>query len=157
MIIRLCYVSQRDQNRENLLEELQDILITARNFNAQHDICGVLYYAEHRFFQCLEGEKSIIETLFASIQFDERHYQVIHLQTENIEQRHFKEWSMKYVRRNSILKAFLKEQKDQPSSPDQLDSESLTKCLNALIKATQNKVQPKKKIGFKYRGVNPLI
>lgn len=156
MIIRLCYASQRDQNRENLLEELQDILSTARHFNAQHDICGVLYYADHRFFQCLEGEKSIVEALFADIQTDERHYQVIHLQTENIEQRQFKQWSMKYVRGNSVLKAFLTQQ-NQPSFPYQSDLESLTKCLNALIKANQNIVQPRKKTGFKQRGIKPFI
>ena len=157
MIIRLCYTSQRDQNRENLLEELQDILVTARHFNAQHHICGALYYGDYMFFQCLEGEQNIIEALFQNIQNDQRHFQVRHLQTDLIDQPHFKEWSMKYVKRDSVLKKFLKEQKNQLSTPHQLNQENLSNCLKALIKAEQHDIQPKRKLGFKRRGVSPLI
>ncbi|SSV71479.1 Sensors of blue-light using FAD family protein [Acinetobacter nosocomialis] len=55
MNVRLCYASQRNENNEDLLQDLRDILTEARDFNDLNEICGVLYYADNAFFQCLEG------------------------------------------------------------------------------------------------------
>ncbi|MDU7369005.1 MAG: BLUF domain-containing protein [Acinetobacter baumannii] len=56
MNVRLCYASQRNEKNEDLLQDLRDILTEARDFNDLNGICGVLYYADNAFFQCLEGE-----------------------------------------------------------------------------------------------------
>ncbi len=68
MNVRLCYASQRNENNEDLLQDLRDILTEARDFNDLNEICGVLYYADNAFFQCLEGEKEVVERLFEKIQ-----------------------------------------------------------------------------------------
>lgn len=50
MTVRLCYASQRNQLHPDLLEDLQDILSIARDFNQLNQIYGVLYYADNAFF-----------------------------------------------------------------------------------------------------------
>ena len=47
MNVRLCYASQRNENNEDLLQDLRDILTEARDFNDLNEICGVLYYADN--------------------------------------------------------------------------------------------------------------
>ncbi|WP_228139517.1 BLUF domain-containing protein, partial [Acinetobacter baumannii] len=64
MNVRLCYASQRNEKNEDLLQDLRDILTEARDFNDLNGICGVLYYADNAFFQCLEGEQEVVERLF---------------------------------------------------------------------------------------------
>ena len=51
MIIRLCYASIRHESSNDLIEDLNSILSTARNFNRKNEIYGVLYYANNHFFQ----------------------------------------------------------------------------------------------------------
>ncbi|MFW2732183.1 BLUF domain-containing protein, partial [Acinetobacter baumannii] len=72
MNVRLCYASQRNEKNEDLLQDLRDILTEARDFNDLNGICGVLYYADNAFFQCLEGEQEVVERLFEKIQKDQR-------------------------------------------------------------------------------------
>lgn len=57
MKIRLCYASTRKQSDNDLIEDLNDILNTARDFNSKNLVFGVLYYANNHFFQCIEGER----------------------------------------------------------------------------------------------------
>lgn len=59
-----------------MLQDLRDILTEARDFNDLNGICGVLYYADNAFFQCLEGEQEVVERLFEKIQKDQRHYNI---------------------------------------------------------------------------------
>ncbi|WP_044423093.1 AnBLUF65 family BLUF photoreceptors, partial [Acinetobacter nosocomialis] len=106
MNVRLCYASQRNENNEDLLQDLRDILTEARDFNDLNEICGVLYYADNAFFQCLEGEKEVVERLFEKIQKDQRHHNVKWLCTYSIEENSFQRWSMKYVQRNTNIEAF---------------------------------------------------
>ena len=76
-MMQLCYASTRQENQKDLLEDLSDILVSARNFNQAHAIYGVLYYAEGRFFQCLEAEAEILEKVYAKIASDPRHTNLI--------------------------------------------------------------------------------
>ena len=92
MKIQLCYASTRNLQSEDLLQDLNDILTIARDFNSRHDICGVLYYADGSFFQCLQGEKEVVEALFANICKDERHCEIISFEIMEIEETKFKYW-----------------------------------------------------------------
>ncbi len=58
-------------------KDIQDILQTAIDFNSKNNITGCLLFHNNEFLQILEGEKSVIQELFASIERDERHSQVI--------------------------------------------------------------------------------
>ena len=76
MKIRLCYSSIRPVDAGDLIEDLNDILSKARDFNAKHQIYGVLYYANNSFFQCLEGEEEILNDLMQRIMQDPRHHEI---------------------------------------------------------------------------------
>jgi hypothetical protein len=48
------------------------------------------------FFQCIEGESSVIDSLYASIVADPRHSDVVTLSNEPISRRRFHDWSMHF-------------------------------------------------------------
>lgn len=155
MKIQLCYASTRNLQSEDLLQDLNDILTIARDFNSHHDICGVLYYADGSFFQCLQGEKEVVEALFANICKDERHCEIISFEIMEIEETKFKDWSMKYVQRNSEINKFFKKMNFKMFSPSALDDKTLPVFLNHLYDADQ--AQIKQRVGMNNRGVNKYI
>ncbi|MBJ9985717.1 BLUF domain-containing protein [Acinetobacter sp. S40] len=155
MKIQLCYASTRNPESDDLLQDLNDILTIARDFNSRHDICGVLYYADGSFFQCLQGEKEIVEQLFSNIRRDERHCEIVSFEILEIEETNFKDWSMKYVQRNSEINKFFKSMNFQTFSPSILDTKTLPIFLNHLYDADQTQI--KQKVGMNNRGVNKYI
>ncbi|MGN5754352.1 AnBLUF65 family BLUF photoreceptors [Acinetobacter oleivorans] len=156
MNVRLCYASQRNEKNEDLLQDLRDILTEARNFNDLNQICGVLYYADNAFFQCLEGEQELVERLFEKIKDDQRHYNVKWLCTYSIEKNFFQRWSMKYVQRNTNIESFFLNMGETSFNPICLDEKNLKIFLNELLSAEQSKVNVVKKVGMVKRGVNPF-
>ncbi len=54
MMLQLCYASERIESEQELLQDLSDILATARKFNLQHQIHGVLYYSHGKFSSALK-------------------------------------------------------------------------------------------------------
>jgi uncharacterized protein (UPF0297 family) len=156
MNVRLCYASQRNEKNEDLLQDLRDILTEARNFNELNQICGVLYYADNAFFQCLEGEQELVEQLFEKIKNDQRHYNVKWLCTYSIEKNSFQRWSMKYVQRNTNIESFFLSMGETSFNPIRLDEQNLKIFLNELSIAEQSKINTVKKVGMVKRGVNPF-
>lgn len=156
MNVRLCYASQRNEKNEDLLQDLRDILTEARNFNDLNQICGVLYYADNAFFQCLEGEQELVERLFEKIKNDQRHYNVKWLGTYSIEKNSFQRWSMKYVQRNTNIESFFLSMGETSFNPIRLDEQNLKNFLNELLIAEQIKINTVKKVGMIKRGVNPF-
>ncbi|WP_127492511.1 AnBLUF65 family BLUF photoreceptors [Acinetobacter calcoaceticus] len=156
MNVRLCYASQRNEKNEDLLQDLRDILTEARNFNDLNQICGVLYYADNAFFQCLEGEQELVERLFEKIKNDQRHYNVKWLSTYSIEKNSFQRWSMKYVQRNTNIESFFLSMGETSFNPIRLDEQNLKIFLNELSIAEQSKINTVKKVGMVKRGVNPF-
>ncbi|MFW1953299.1 BLUF domain-containing protein [Acinetobacter beijerinckii] len=157
MKIRLCYSSQRNDEGDDLLQDLRDILTEARDFNTRHQIYGVLYYADNAFFQCLEGEKNAVERIFEKIIADSRHHSVKHISSYVIEQFSFKKWSMKYVQRETNIEYFFLQLGENNFNPSCLNEQSLTPFLQELLIAEQSKIPVGlKKVGMLKRGVNPF-
>ena len=75
---------------------LQDLLEAARRFNVEHRISGMLLYSGGYFVQVLEGPEEAVWDLYASIQQDARHTQVVTVNTGPIAERHFAGWSMAF-------------------------------------------------------------
>ncbi|RKG35865.1 BLUF domain-containing protein [Acinetobacter guerrae] len=157
MTVRLCYASQRNRLHPDLLEDLQDILSIARDFNQLNQIYGVLYYADNAFFQCLEGEQEIVENLFERIKKDARHEDIIHLGTQVIDKIYFKKWSMKYVQQNSTVNHFFKTIGHDVFRPNYLTHENLNHFLHELVTAEQVKIRTRKKVGLTNRGISPFL
>lgn len=91
-LISLVYVSVESHPLSE--EDLIEILKKAREKNERLDITGMLLYRDGFFIQCLEGEKSAVESLYATIKLDNRHENVLTVSQDEIEERTFKDWKM---------------------------------------------------------------
>lgn len=76
--------------------DVKSILDVARVNNPAKGITGFLCFDGHRFLQILEGEKTVIQELYASIERDTRHKDIELLHQGDISERSFSEWSMAY-------------------------------------------------------------
>ncbi|SES74827.1 BLUF domain-containing protein [Hymenobacter actinosclerus] len=84
------------------IAELQQFLVWWRANNEQLGVTGLLLYSnEGDIIQVLEGGQPQVEGLFAVIEHDSRHRNVIKLAAGPIEQRLFGEWAMGFRMLNS--------------------------------------------------------
>jgi Sensors of blue-light using FAD len=77
--------------------ELTDLLARARMNNERRGVTGMLLYHEGSFLQVLEGEASVLESLFTAISADKRHHRVVALLRREVEERHFGDWRMGFA------------------------------------------------------------
>lgn len=56
---------------------MHQLLEAARCFNVERRISGLLLYSAGRFVQVLEGPEDAVQNLYATIQQDARHTQVV--------------------------------------------------------------------------------
>jgi hypothetical protein len=59
--------------------DLQVLLEQARTYNAQQQLTGLLLYSDGQFVQLVEGPEAAVRALYARIQADPRHTQVVTL------------------------------------------------------------------------------
>ena len=76
--------------------QLQELLEYSRAYNARYQITGLLLYSDGRFVQVLEGDEAPVRALFARIQQDSRHTQVVTLREGPGPQRRFADWQMAF-------------------------------------------------------------
>ncbi|MBN8808417.1 MAG: BLUF domain-containing protein [Sphingomonas sp.] len=91
---RLLYISTARRLLANT--ELEGILRTSRVANAAVDVTGILAVGGRRFLQLLEGPADAVETVFARIQRDPRHFAIVKLSNHEIDQRQTGDWSMAF-------------------------------------------------------------
>jgi Cu/Ag efflux protein CusF len=91
----LIYVS----TAVNLMDtqELTEILNVSRKNNLDHNITGMLLYAEGTFIQVLEGAEEDVKLTYHNITKDDRHKNLIKLVSSSLEKRAFPEWSMGFA------------------------------------------------------------
>ena len=77
--------------------ELEKIVSTSQLNNKSLNITGILLYADKYFMQVLEGPTREVERLFARIQSDHRHTEVVLVSIHPIHLRRFDQWSMQWV------------------------------------------------------------
>lgn len=94
---QLIYVSDlRDKNQDE--GELSNILESAVRHNTEDDITGMLLYSDGNFLQVLEGNKEAVQKTYDRIHLDPRHKNILLLTEEEVDERHFTNWSMGYRR-----------------------------------------------------------
>ncbi|WP_375436077.1 BLUF domain-containing protein [uncultured Hymenobacter sp.] len=74
--------------------ELRVLLEQARRENTRQGITGALVYGDGQFMQIIEGEESVLATLYAKLLQDPRHVHVVKLADKQIAHRSFQDWSM---------------------------------------------------------------
>ncbi len=91
-MISLTYLSSATRPYSD--EQLRELLATARPKNAAMGVTGMLLYAGGSFIQTIEGEPDAVDGLFATIEADTRHRDVMVTLREEVEGRSFPDWSM---------------------------------------------------------------
>ena len=76
------------------------ILETARAFNKTHNLTGVLCQGKGLYVQVLEGERSVVNSLYRRIVADNRHDHIEIVSFSDIATRRFSSWSMALVSLN---------------------------------------------------------
>ncbi len=75
-------------------EELLDLLATSRANNEQRGITGMMLYSDGNFIQALEGDKETVLEIYAKIERDPRHRNLLIMTKREVPERTFPEWSM---------------------------------------------------------------
>ena len=95
MLVRAFYISRIAGPQNSVVTGY--ILKTAVGFNRIHQITGVLCQGDGFFLQVLEGERGIVNQLYARIVRDSRHKEVELVKFEEISQRKYSQWSMALI------------------------------------------------------------
>ncbi len=75
MIHTICYFSSATKSlHEN---DLKSLLNNSKEKNQKNNISGILVYADGNFMQVLEGEETVVNSLYEKILNDQRHYNII--------------------------------------------------------------------------------
>ncbi|HEY0237945.1 MAG TPA: BLUF domain-containing protein [Friedmanniella sp.] len=72
------------------------LMATSRKANARTGITGLLLYRDGGFLQMLEGSREAVESLYASIQRDDRHSEVTLVRAREQRGREFPDWNMAF-------------------------------------------------------------
>lgn len=76
------------------LSDLLELLTLARDKNLRLGVTGMLLYRDGDFIQLLEGEKSVVQALLATIMADPRHSRPMVIFESEAQSRLFSDWSM---------------------------------------------------------------
>ncbi len=90
--LQLIYVSERRKALTG--RALHQMIEDARRRNEARGISGMLLIDGRNYFQLLEGEESAVRSLYAKIESDPRHRNVIMLDERPTDQRLFPAWGM---------------------------------------------------------------
>jgi len=93
MLVRLLYVS-RAVNGKATQDDIESIVASARTYNAESGITGILCYGGGIYLQAIEGGRHEVNQLYSHILQDSRHCEVVLLHYEEITERRFGGWSM---------------------------------------------------------------
>ena len=103
MRFAISYVSTVNPNLTE--EEIQKVLNFSRNWNNENNITGILLYSEGSFFQVLEGDKELLESLFFRIQQDKRHRNVMVIFEKEVSELKFSTYSSDFISLDSRFQA----------------------------------------------------
>ena len=109
------------------------ILAKSRSNNRKNDLVGVLYFGDGCFFQCLEGEETAVDTLYAKILRDPRHKDLKIISRKAIEERSFGDWSMKYVPVEQAMTKLLQSREIHAFDPYRFDHAMTQQVISLLL------------------------
>lgn len=116
---RITYISRYAKSMSS--EELKKLGALAADKNQELGVTGVLMASGGLFYQVIEGPGEIVDELYATIERDGRHTDLLLLDSEDgLEDRRFPDWSMRLVNLDAAshvrlfpLKAMIKAVFDQ--------------------------------------------
>jgi hypothetical protein len=111
MLVRLLYASRAVDPAS---AEIESILAQSRQGNPGLGITGILCYGGGIFLQAIEGGRNAVSELYAHIQRDARHKDVVLLHYEEISERRFGGWTMGRVNMSKINASILLKYAEKP-------------------------------------------
>jgi Sensors of blue-light using FAD len=78
-------------------EQLEELLITARERNLEMGVTGVLLFSGTEFMQCFEGSEQGVQDVYARIRASRQHHDICELMNGPVLRRGFKDWQMGYA------------------------------------------------------------
>ncbi|MEQ8302939.1 MAG: BLUF domain-containing protein [Cyclobacteriaceae bacterium] len=91
-MFHIVYTSRATQAFDQL--QLVDLLKHSRKYNRLWDVTGILLYIEGKFIQVLEGDKDVVQEVYARVKKDPWHDRVVVVEEGESERRIFKNWAM---------------------------------------------------------------
>ncbi|MBL8260476.1 MAG: BLUF domain-containing protein [Candidatus Competibacteraceae bacterium] len=91
-LAHILYISNAIQTPTEA--DMERLLLAARQNNQRDGITGVLLHHGKIFIQCIEGPRDKLDKLYARIEADPRHKNIIKVLDESIEARSFGTWQM---------------------------------------------------------------
>jgi hypothetical protein len=135
-LIRLVYASRSvvepSAHHQGMDPGIARILAKSRKNNARLDVVGGLLFGDGYFLQCLEGDASVVQTLYNRIETDSRHRDVTVLLQSSIGTRTFGAWSMKYVPGEQRLQELLRQWGVSQFDPYQLSKDQLDAAVRFI-------------------------
>lgn len=88
----IVYVSTATQLMT--VQQLESLLVEARELNLNSSVTGVLLYSDGNFMQCFEGPEKAMRGTYERIRASRRHRDIIELLNKCVEVRSFADWQM---------------------------------------------------------------
>jgi hypothetical protein len=132
MLTQLIYISRAVGPQTTTVTS--QILETARAFNKSHDLTGVLCQGKGLYVQVLEGERSVVNSLYRRIAADSRHVDAEIVLFGEIKNRQFKEWSMALV--NLSIDDPMVTMKHPEFDPYSADSRAIIGLITELLSSS---------------------
>lgn len=135
VMLRLIYVSRAFEGIQ--ASDMEAILASAQKKNKENGITGMLVFNRSFFLQVIEGPRPVINDLLKSLISDTRHFHLVVISCEEIDERKWENWSMDYVIPSAANQnTFLKYSSKSGFDPYLMTSQRVIKLLDAL---TDNK------------------
>jgi hypothetical protein len=132
MLTQLIYISRAVGPQTTTVTS--QILETARAFNKAHDLTGVLCQGKGLYVQVLEGERSVVNSLYRRIAADSRHVDAEIVLFGEIKNRQFKDWSMALV--NLSIDDPMVTMKHPEFDPYSADSRAIIGLITELLSSS---------------------
>ena len=132
MLTQLIYISRAVGPQTTTVTS--QILETARAFNKSHNLTGVLCQGKGLYVQVLEGERSVVNSLYRRIAADSRHVDAEIVLFGEIKNRQFKEWSMALV--NLSIDDPMVTMKHPEFDPYSADSRAIIGLITELLSSS---------------------
>lgn len=142
-LLRLVYASKTNFDSTGAEGDknpvLAEILTQCRRNNEPRNICGVLCYGDGFFFQCLEGERSAVESLYDRLLNDTRHRDITLLSKRSVRQRMFRQWSMKSMNVDARIRRMLQIENLESFRPHSFSDLMVERLLVELRDASEKR------------------
>ncbi|WP_216225680.1 BLUF domain-containing protein [Polynucleobacter sp. MG-27-Goln-C1] len=101
-LVELSYISKATHDMG--LSSLIYLFDVARKWNLEHELTGALFFENGHFAQIIEGKRKDVLFIWEKIQKDSRH-QVLHqIELDEIDQRLFPNWALRFYGGDQIAK-----------------------------------------------------